>query len=251
MSPAATSADPTRPTVVLLHGVGLDHTVWDDVVPHLAAYDVVTPDLPGHASGVRVPDAVDLAGLAELTADSVPEGSHLVGFSLGSLVAQHLAATHPSSFRSLTSVSSVCRRTPTERDAVLGRLAAAERELEDSVTASLSRWFDGTTVSANVVDHTREVLLANDPEQYLRCYRVFATGDAEVSPLLGSIALPALAITGSDDPGSTPEMTHRLGEALPDCRTVVVDGARHMLPVQEPTLLAHHLDQIVGGRVHA
>lgn len=242
----------SRPTVVLLHGVGLDHTVWDDVVPLLAAsYDVVTPDLPGHGSGPRVPEGVDLAGLAELTAASVPDGAHLVGFSLGSLVAQHLAATRPGSVRSLASVSSVCRRTPAEREAVLRRLATAERELDDSVSASLARWFDGTTVSPAVVAHTREVLLANDREQYLQCYRVFATGDAEVAPLLGSVTVPALAVTGSDDPGSTPEMTARLGEALPDCRTVVVDGARHMLPVQEPALLTHHLDQLIGGRVHA
>ena len=50
----------------------------------------------------------------------------------------------------------------------------------------------------------------------------------------GGISVPALAVTGEHDPGSTPEMTHRLAEALPHCRAVVIPGARHMLPVERP-----------------
>ncbi|QCW51641.2 alpha/beta fold hydrolase [Nocardioides dongxiaopingii] len=241
-----------RPVVVLLHGVGLDHTVWDRVVPLLEpTHDVVTPDLPGHGSGPRVPDDVDLAGLADLTAASVPEGAHLVGFSLGALVAQHLAAHRPGLVSSLVSVSSVCRRTEAERDAVLARLESAGADHPGSVEASLERWYAGTDVGPDTVDRTRRVLLANDLAQYLACYRVFATGDAEVSPVLGRIAVPAVAVTGSDDPGSTPDMTHRLAAAVPGCRAEVVPGVRHMLPVQAPRALATIVNEIVGGRIHA
>lgn len=240
-----------RPVVVLLHGVGLDHTVWDDVLPLLASYDVRRPDLPGHGHGPRVPADVDLATLADLVAGEVPVGAHLVGFSLGALVAQRLAAHGPGRVASLTSVSSVCRRTESERAAVLGRLDSASGDLGASVEASLHRWYDGTDVAPAAVERTRSVLLANDPEQYLRCYRVFATGDAEVAPDLPRIDVPALAVTGADDPGSTPAMTGRLAEALPHCRAVVVPGVRHMLPVQAPETLAHHLVDLIGGRVHA
>lgn len=242
---------PSRPVVVLLHGVGLDHSVWDAVVPLLdPAYDVRCPDLPGHGVGPRVPDAVDLAGLAALALDQVPDGAHVVGFSLGALIAQHVAIHHPQRVASLTSVSSVCRRTDEERAAVLRRLADAETGFEASAEASLHRWYDGTDVPEETVAHTRRVLLANDVEQYLRCYRVFATGDTDVAGELPRIAVPSLAVTGSDDPGSTPDMTRRLSDALPRCQSTVVAGARHMLPVQCPEVLASSINDLIGGRVH-
>ena len=241
-----------RPVLVLLHGVGLDHTVWDQVVPALeATYDVRRPDLPGHGAGMRVPNDVDLAGLAALTAQDVPAGAHVVGFSLGALVAQHLAAHRPGLVASLLSVSSVCRRTDAEREAVLARLATAETDHTAGVEASLVRWFDGTGVHPEVVAHTREVLLGNDLAQYLACYRVFATGDADVSPVLDRIAVPSIAVTGSDDPGSTPDMTRRLTEALPGSRAVVAPGVRHMLPVQAPDVLITLIHELIGGRIHA
>ena len=60
---------------------------------------------------------------------------------------------------------------------------------------------------------TEATLLANDRDSFLNCYRVFATADAEIGPELGRITVPALAVTGEHDPGSTPEMTRRLAEA--------------------------------------
>lgn len=241
-----------KPVLVLVHGVGLDHTVWDPLVPLLEPdFDVRRPDLPGHGSGPRVETDVDLAGLATLLEDEVPAGAHLVGFSLGALVAQHIAARSPGRLRTLTSVASVCSRTDAERSAVLARLADAENDFAASVEASLRRWFDGTDVATDVVERTRAVLMANDAAQYLACYRVFATGDAEVAPLLPSIHVPALAVTGSDDPGSTPDMTRRLAAALPGCRAVVIDGARHMLPLQRPAELATSIRDLIGGGVHA
>lgn len=240
----------TTPTLVLLHGVGLDHSVWDPVRARMSGdAHVVAPDLPGH--GARPPvGPVTLAELAADVAHDVPPGAHLVGFSLGALVAQYLAVHRPDLVASLVSVSSVCRRTPDERAAVLARLAGAERDFPASVTASLHRWFDGADVAPDVVEHTRSVLLANDPESFTHCYRVFATADAEIGDRLGDIRVPALAITGRDDPGSTPEMSARLAAAIPDCDVTVVADARHMLPVQRPDALARALSTFYGRFAH-
>ncbi len=97
---------------------------------------------------------------------------------------------------------------------------------------------------------TRATLLANDPDSFLNCYRVFATADAEIADDLSRISVPALAITGERDPGSTPEMTRRLAEAIPHCRAVVVPGARHMLPVERPRELVDHLTAFIGENAH-
>lgn len=241
----------TRPTVVLLHGVGLDHTMWEPVATRLTGdFEVVAPDLPGHGGRSPAPAGVTLADLADGVVAQIPPGAHLVGFSLGALVAQRLARYRPELVSTLTSVSSVCRRTPEERAAVLGRLRAAEADFPASAAASVSRWYDGTAVDPEQVRRTEATLLANDPDGFLRCYRVFATADAEIGPELDRITVPALAVTGEHDPGSTPEMAHRLADAMPNCRAVVVPGARHMLPVERAGELVDCLTTFVGEYAH-
>ncbi|MCG7206594.1 alpha/beta fold hydrolase [Streptomyces arenae] len=241
----------SKPTVVLLHGVGLDHTMWEPTAALLAdRFAVITPDLPGHGTRPPVSDGVTLADLAEGVAGEIPAGSHLVGFSLGALVAQYLALHRPELVATLTSVSSVCARTADERASVLARLRTAEADFTASAAASLKRWYDGTDVDARWVARTEATLLANDADSFLACYRVFATADAELGPDLGAIAVPTLAVTGENDPGSTPEMTRRLAAALPGCRAVVVPGARHMLPVERPEALVDSLTTFLGECAH-
>jgi (E)-2-((N-methylformamido)methylene)succinate hydrolase len=242
----------TKPALVLLHGVGLDHTMWEPVVALLpGAIEVITPDLPGHGRRPPAPTGVTLAELAEGIVADIPVAAHLVGFSLGALVAQHLARYRPELVTTLTSVSAVCRRTPEERAAVLQRLNMAENDFVASAQASLRRWYDGTDVDPQQVRRTETTLLANDTDSFLHCYRVFATADAEVGPELGRISVPALAVTGERDPGSTPEMTQRLAVAMPNCRAVIVPGARHMLPVERPRELVDCLSTFIGEYAHA
>jgi len=241
-----------KPTIVLLHGVGLDHTMWGPVSELLAdEYQVHALDLPGHGSNSPAPDGITLDDLAGQVAASVPAGSHLVGFSLGALVAQHLARHRPDLVASLTSVNSVCRRTEAERESVLGRLAAAQADFPASVEASIDRWFTGTGVSQQLIDETRTTLLANNVDSFLNCYRVFATADAQIGPELPRITAPALAITGELDGGSTPEMSRRLAAAIPSCRLQVVSGARHMLPVQLPGEFAMSITTFIRETSHA
>lgn len=239
------------PTIVLLHGVGLDHHMWAPMIDRLGdRMTVVTPDLPGHGVNPPAPQGITLRDLADGIAPHIPTGAHLVGFSLGALVAQHIARFRPELIASMTSVSSVCKRTPAEREAVLGRLHVAERDFDASATASLHRWYDGTEVPAEVVDETERVLRATDHDSFLNCYRVFATGDAAIGPELEHIDVPSFAITGELDPGSTPEMTRRLAQSIPGCREAVVADARHMLPVQRPDELANHLITFIGEYAH-
>ncbi|GAA2325408.1 alpha/beta hydrolase [Streptomyces cuspidosporus] len=241
-----------KPNLVLLHGVGLDHTMWEPATALLAdRFTVIAPDLPGHGSRPPAREGVTLRDLADGVAGDLPVGSHVVGFSLGALVAQHLALHRPELVATLTSVSSVCRRTPEERASVLDRLRAAEADFAASAAASLERWYSGTDVSPAWVARTESVLRANDVRSFLTCYRVFATADAELGPDLGAITVRALAVTGGDDPGSTPEMTYRLASALGDCRAVVIPRTRHMLPVERPEAFVSTLTTFIGEPAHA
>ncbi|MDA2811932.1 alpha/beta hydrolase [Nocardiopsis sp. RSe5-2] len=242
----------SRPTVVLLHGVGLDRTMWEPTADLLAdRFTVLAPDLLGHGRNGPAPAGTTLEHLALDAAAGIPPGSHIVGFSLGALVAQYLALHRPELVATLTSVSSVCRRTPEEREQVFERLRLAHTDFDAAVSASLRRWFAGTGVGAEWVGRTEATLRANDVESFRNCYRVFATADADLAPDLHRITVPAMAVTGEDDPGSTPDMTRRLAAALPDCGAAVVPGTRHMLPVQRPEAVAEHVTALIGDSTHA
>jgi pimeloyl-ACP methyl ester carboxylesterase len=235
--------------VVLLHGVGLDRSMWDRCVPLLVAsgHRVTSVDLRGHGNSGPAESGTALADLAsdvtQLLDSLGNRPVHLVGFSLGALVGQYVAATRPDSVATLALVSSVALRTTEERTSVRGRLQMATEDLEATVDAAVQRWFDQDWQRRDpeLVAAVRRAMLANAPSSYLACYTVLATGDLEVGPLLDRITAPTLAITGSDDPGSTPEMAERLADAIPDARAEIIVGARHLLPLERPRELTEAL----------
>lgn len=240
----------TGPDVVLLHGVGLDHRMWQRCVPELTAgHRVIRVDLRGHGASPPAHPGTSLADLADDVVEALDdigaERVHLVGFSLGALVAAHLAAHHPSRIATLSLVSSVAQRTPRERAAVVRRLEAARGDPAVTTDAAVDRWFgpEWRQAEPDLVKEIRNTLLANDPTSYLACYTVFATGDEEVGQLLGRITAPTLAITGSEDPGSTPDMSRRLASAVPDAWVRIVEGARHLLPLERPHALSAALTE--------
>jgi len=228
--------------VVLLHGVGLDGSMWASLTAQLAT-ETVALDLPGHGAQAPLTAPTTLAEFAAHVEARLPDGAcHLVGFSLGSLVAQYIARFSPERVRSLTCVSSVCQRTPSETSAVLERLAQAREDFSATVDRSIARWYPADSfVEPALVAETRRVLDANDVDSFLYAYEIFATGDQLLAAELGNIIVPTLAITGELDPGSTPEMTHRLHAAVPQSRERIVAKTRHMLPVEAPEALAAEL----------
>ena len=108
-SGAADRAD--APAVVLVHGAGHDHGVWQEVASALAAAGlrVVAPDLPGHggSAGEAVPDIGQRAEwlLRLLDALDLPS-AWLVGHSMGSLITLAAAARAPQRVRGLVLIGS-------------------------------------------------------------------------------------------------------------------------------------------------
>lgn len=242
----------SRARIALIHGVGLDGSMWGPLRELLEPeYDVQVLELLGHGSRKAAPEGVTLADLAADVAEHLEPDTHVVGFSLGALVAQHLARYRPDLVASLVSVGSVCDRTAQEHASVMMRLASAATDFPGTVEASIHRWYpEGTPVPTELVEKTREVLLRNDPQSFLACYRVFATADAEIAPELPRINVPSHAVTGELDPGSTPEMSARLATAIPGCTYSVISGARHMMPVERPQELANTLTAFFKEHSH-
>lgn len=90
------------PPVLLVHGVFVDSTVWDDIVPGLAAtHRVIRPDLPlgAHLTPAERRDRVTPDGIADALAEVLDalglERAAIVGSDTGGALAQVFAARHP------------------------------------------------------------------------------------------------------------------------------------------------------------
>ncbi len=243
--PSGTAYDldgPERPgePVVLIHGVGLDRTLWAAQRGALAplgpvlAYDMLgqgeSPDPPGPRGLADFADQ-----LAALLDHLALERVRLIGFSMGGLVARAFAARWPARVSALVVMSSVYARDAAQRQAVEARCRAlAEGGPAATAEAALERWFTPAYAAAHpaVIEGIRRRLLANDPAGFLKAYRVFATEDREPDEALARIACPTLVMTGGDDGNSTPAMAEALAARLADARALVLSGRRHMMPIE-------------------
>lgn len=240
--------------VVLLHGVGLDHTMWERVAPELRSdgHRVHAPDLLGHGAAPDAPEGTTLADLAAPVAALVAGPARpvqLVGFSLGALVATRVALDHPDRVAGLTLVSGVADRGDDERAAVARRLETARTDLSATFDAAVERWFSDRwrADEPELPRRLRSTLAANRPRSYLACYAVFAEADAELWPRLSALTVPVLALTGADDPGSTPRMSAVLAARVREGRAVTVPAARHLLPLERPDAVVAAVRARIGG----
>ena len=96
-----------KPVLVLLHGWGLNHAVWQQLLPQLTGqFSVLTPDLPGFGLAANYPEPYRLADVAAMVAGQIPSGSLVVGWSLGGLVATQIALDYPEKVRAFALVAS-------------------------------------------------------------------------------------------------------------------------------------------------
>ncbi len=99
------------PVVLLLHGIGANHTVWNGLVPVLAtSFRILAPDLRGHgrtpapAGSTLTFDELE-ADVLELLRSRDVSSAHVVGVSGGALLGLKLALDHPERVRSLIMIS--------------------------------------------------------------------------------------------------------------------------------------------------
>jgi pimeloyl-ACP methyl ester carboxylesterase len=90
----------TAPTLLLLHGLGADHTTWDPVIDQLARrYTVIAPDLLGHGESAKPRADYTLGGYANGMRDLLTvlgiDKVTLVGHSFGGGVAMQFAYQFP------------------------------------------------------------------------------------------------------------------------------------------------------------
>ena len=247
MSPTFSRVDGQGPPLVLIHGVGLDHTMWDRVLDDLVPkHRVLRYDLWGHGRSDDPPgprhadDFVDqLVGVLDLHQF---ECSDVVGISLGGLIAVLTAARHPGRVRQVVLVSTVFKRNEHQIAGVRQRLEIAENEgLEPVADLATERWFTPQWRAAHPAEteSVRQRLLTTDHAGYLKAYRLFTQADDLAASSAPDIEAPTLVLAGERDTGSTPEMAAALADAIPGGEARTMPGMHHLAPIEEPNLFSN------------
>ena len=224
-------------TIVLIHGVGMDQRSWQPQIEALSqSHRVLTYDMLGHGESRLPPEGVQLADFAEqllrLLDHLQVARAHVVGHSMGALVAIEFALRHPERCTRLLALNAVFQRSPAQRAAVLERARTLQSAgVAATVDATIARWF-GAPVPAPlraIAALATDILADVNATGYARAYRLFATSDEVHADHLPRLAMPALFITGEGDPNSSPAMSQAMAALAPWGQAEIVPGARHMM----------------------
>ena len=243
------------PVVVLIHGLGLNRDCWQWTSPALIdAYRVLAYDLYGHGQSVAPPATPSLSlfsrQLAGLLDHCGIDRAVIAGFSLGGMIARRFAQDDPDRAQALIILHSPHKRTEAAQDAILKRVEQA-RELgpDSTVEAALERWFTNDFRAANpkMMQTVRGWVTANQKPIYHTIYRVLATGIDEIVAPDPAISCPALVITGDEDYGNGPEMTHAIAAEIPGAQTVILTGLRHMALAEAPDAVNRPIQEFLDA----
>ncbi|MDF3918103.1 alpha/beta fold hydrolase [Salinicola salarius] len=229
-------------SVILIHGVGLDATIWQSQFAAMARdYDVIAYDMLGHGGSPAPNPSATLDDYAkqleELIEQLALESIAIVGFSMGGLVARLMAIRTPDRVRCLVILAGVFGRNDEQSERLSQRLEEVRRDgPQASVEQAIQRWFTEPWLRENPekIERIRRLVLGNDPQSYYTSYALFGREDNIGRSQLDRLQMPVLVATGEEDPGSTPEMTRALAQQLPNASWRVLPGMRHMLIMEHP-----------------
>ena len=242
--------DAVSPAVVLLHGAGMDHTIWSLQARYLAHHGraLLAVDFPAHGrSGGAVLTSIDamaewVLGLLDAAGT---ETAALAGHSMGGFAALAAAARAPGRVRALALLG-VGAGLPVHPD-LLAAAKAGEHVAFDLITA----WGFGR--AAHVGGHTQPGLWMMDGGMRLleRCAPGVLFADLEAcnaykgaAEAAAKVRCPTMLLLGDDD-RMTPPVRGRLAAGIGDCHSVVLERCGHMMMVERPDATTDALSQIL------
>lgn len=238
--------------VLLLNSIACDLSMWDPHVERLAdRFRVIRYDARGHGrSGVSpVPFGLDDLGrdaLAVMDGCGV-ERAHVVGISLGGLVALWLAIHHPGRVARLVAVATAARiGTP---EGWRERAGVVTREGTGAVVdLQLSRFFTPTFRAARpeVVERVARGIASMSPEGYADM--CLALAGADLRDGVDRITAPTLIVVGREDVATPVEEAEWLRDRISGSRLLVLEGAGHLCTLEQPEAFTDSLLGFLEGR---
>lgn len=254
LSSGYTNQPPAKPHVLLIHGLGLDHLLWNAVLPLLTRKnDVTLVGLPGHGTEPVIPNvswdvlcdkviaAMDRTGIAQ---------AHLIGHGLGANISIKTALRHPQRIRSLGLISlpgyipaEFRKRMIEERARLLNqtdRSCFIER-MVPVLTAMPER--------ADIRSLLADAMSRFSTSCYLQLMQLFVHND--IVGDLTRITTPTLSLCGESDPIYTPAFSAITASYMAGSRFLVVPNASNLVFLDQPhwtaCWLQDHIDSAAGA----
>jgi (E)-2-((N-methylformamido)methylene)succinate hydrolase len=224
--------------LVFIHGVGLDHQMWDKQIDYLNEFSILTYDLIGHGKTPCNKDKITLKDfsnqLLEILDHLKIERINLVGFSLGSLIALDFSAHNQKKLEKLILIGTTYKRSDQERSLVLDRYNQARLNKPISKQA-LKRWFGDKYLKDNPQTNDLFMNILNkepeDHKNFLKAYELFANHKDDIASIK-KIDRKTLVMTGSEDPGSSPAMSKELVKDLINSSYIEIKNGKHLCSIE-------------------
>ena len=237
----SSDGDDSAPPVLLVMGLAYPAAMWWRLVPSLSErYRVLrvdnrgaglTGDVPGAPYTVETMAADCLAVLDEAGADA----AQVVGISMGGLISQEIALTHPERVRSLCLVATHAGTAHAVWDAealaMLGN--RGEMTVEEAAEMSLPFNYAPSTPRERIEeDWAVRLPLAASPQGYLN--QLAGASQWSGLPRLSAITAPTLVVHGEIDRLVPADNGRMLADAIPGAELAIVPDANHILMTDQP-----------------
>jgi pimeloyl-ACP methyl ester carboxylesterase len=224
--------------LILVHGAGGSHLDWPGELRRLSQHPVITIDLPGHGkSGTEGRNTIadyagDMLGLMDALALNA---AVIAGHSMGGGIALAMALLAPERVRGLVLIATGARLpvNPALRSGFIEDPAAT--------ATMMARWMWAPQVSDAVREQGVARLLALAPAVVAADFE--ACDGFDVRDRLSEIAMPTLILCGDADRMTPLKFSERLRDGIAGADLQVVAGAGHMLPQEQPEVVAGALRQ--------
>ncbi len=240
--------------LVLLHGIGSGAASWQAQLEAFSdRYRVIAWDAPGYGGsaplGPTAPDARDYAGVLAQFLDAMEVGScHLVGHSLGALMACSFARRWPDRVRSLLIGDPAAGYGDAGAEIQAQRREGRLGLLDKLGPEGLARERHGNLLSDDAPDWARkrvhDIMARIRPDGYRQAVELLMNGTIHADA--AEIDLPVTVVVGGADTVTPPEACRKVAESFANARFEVLPGLGHASYVEGPDLfnavLAEHLD---------
>jgi pimeloyl-ACP methyl ester carboxylesterase len=257
------SATGSGEAVLLIHGVGATGTAWRPQVKALREhYRVITFDNRGIGASEITEGSLSIEAMADdalsiLDAEGVTR-CHVVGHSMGGLIATQLALTSPARVRTLALVCTFpdgrSGSRLTRHTLVAGlrtRIGTRSMRRKAFLSLVLSRSIMQSMARDRIAGRMAALFgrdLADQPSIVMQQLRAMSRYDPRWR-LRFLASIPTLVISGGEDRIARPEYGRALAEAVPGSRYIELPGAAHAVPIESPMLinrlLAEHMRRAV------
>ena len=221
--------------IVFIHGVGLTHEIWEPQLDYFKDNSIVSYDILGHGKTPLNKSNISFDDFSEQLINLIDELKfdkiHLIGFSIGSLIARNFAVKYNDRLKSLMLLGSIYKRSEEQQKIVNDRFRLVKKHLKLSRQA-LKRWFSDKYLekNQNTYEKISTILEKNNMENFLKVYELFVFHKNNEN--FQNIKTNTLIMTGENDIGSTVEMSKKLCEVIDSSQLKVIKDGKHLCSIE-------------------